>query len=480
MIKHKIFDSIEAFKRFSKKTKNTIRYGNLDKHINPMFGNADKLKAYNRSRVTGPEPCVCHAPSRSLYFDLHGNATACCFNRVHILGKYPENSIDEIINSEKRKTLQAELCRQNFMYGCQHCHKLIEAGNFDGVEARLYDPLKDQGTNPSEIIFELDNTCNLECTMCHEGFSSSIAKSKGLDKIKTPYDKEFLKQLEKYIPNLKVAKFLGGEPFLINIYYEIWDLIIKINPKCKINLQTNGTVYNKKVESYLKKGNFYIGVSIDSLQKDTFESIRKNANLDLVLENLDKIIDISKKKNNYVNLSVCPMQQNWKELPDLVNFCNNKKIFIYFNTVYTEGFAISQMSEEELLKIKTHLNTSKISGRGIIAKRNIRFFNNLKTQIESWYIEKYNEGLYFKKRHLYSSDKVKEVIIKLTKSNKHTQEIIHKVFNFENRDFLISDEALKNIESLNSEEIITIANTETVDQIRQRIFQFIEIGRFGE
>ncbi len=460
--------------------KNKIRYGNLDKHINPMFGNAEKLKAYNKSRATGSEPCVCHAPSRSLYFDMHGNATACCFNRVHILGKYPENSIDEIINGDKRKHLQDELCRQNFMYGCQHCHKLIEAGNFDGVEARLYDSLKDQGTNPSEIIFELDNTCNLECAMCHEGFSSSIAKSKGLDKIKTPYDKKFLKQLEKYIPNLKVAKFLGGEPFLISIYYEIWDMILKINPKCKINLQTNGTVYNEKVESYLKKGNFYIGVSIDSLQKETFAIIRKNANLDLVLENLDRIISLSRPKNNYVNLSVCPMQQNWKELPDLVNFCNNKKIFIYFNTVYTDGFAISQMSEDELHEIKDYFNKACIKGKGIIAKRNIRFFMNLKDQIETWYLEKYNEGLYYKKRHTYCTNKIKEDLLKLINEDTQTKKAIEGVFNFKNIDFMVSDEALKNIESLNGEEIISIANTETVDQIRERIYQFIEIGKFGE
>jgi molybdenum cofactor biosynthesis enzyme MoaA len=411
---------------------------------------------------------------------MHGNATACCFNRVHILGKYPENSISEIINGEKRQNLQSELCRQNFMYGCQHCHKLIESGNFEGVEARLYDGLKHQEKQPSEIIFELDNTCNLECAMCHEGFSSSIAKAKGISTKSTPYDEVFIKQLEPYIKNLKVAKFLGGEPFLINIYYKIWDLIIEINPKCKINLQTNGTVYNDKVESYLKKGNFYIGVSIDSLQKETFESIRKNANLDLVLQNLDKIIDISKKKNNYVNLSVCPMQQNWKELPDLVNFCNNKKIFIYFNTVYTDGFAISQMDEEELIKIKTHLNTAKISGRGIIAKRNIRFFNNLKTQIESWYLDKYNEGLYFKKRHHYSTDKLKEELSKLIEEDIHTQKSIEEVFNFKNIDFMVSDQGLKNIKSLKTEEVIAIAKAETVNQIRERIYQFIEIGKFGE
>ncbi|MBN2776080.1 MAG: radical SAM protein [Bacteroidales bacterium] len=480
MITKKIYDSQTALKRYIKKLKNKSKYGDISNHINPAFGNKEKIIEYNKSRTTGPEPCVCHAPSRSLYFDIHGKATACCFNRVHVLGKYPENSIEEIVNGEKRSNLQKELCRQNFMYGCQHCHKLIEAGNFEGVEARLYDPLKDQGSLPSEIIFELDNTCNLECVMCHEEFSSSIAKAKGLKNIEHPYDKEFLKQLEKYIPTLKVAKFLGGEPFLISIYYEIWDLIIELNPKCKINLQTNGTVFNEKVQSYLDKGNFYIGVSIDSLKADTFESIRKNAKLDKVLKNLDNFIAISKEKNNYVNLSVCPMQQNWDEIPEIVEFCNKKKIFIYFNTVYTEGFAISQMKESELLEVLNYYNKIELKSRGIIAKRNIRFFKNLKTQIESWYLEKYNEGLYFKKRHQYSTDKLKKELSKLIKEDIHIQRSIEEVFNFENIDFMVSDQGIENIKALKSEEVISIANTETANEIRERIYQFVEIGKFGE
>ncbi len=480
MITHKIYDTHTALKRYLKKIKNKSKYGNISNHINPAFGNKEKIIEYNKSRTTGPEPCVCHAPSRSLYFDIHGKATACCFNRVHVLGKYPENSIYEIVNGEKRSNLQKELCRQNFMYGCQHCHKLIEAGNFEGVEARLYDSLKDQNSTPSEIVFELDNTCNLECVMCHEEFSSSIAKAKGIKNIEHPYDKEFLKQLEAYIPTLKVAKFLGGEPFLINIYYEIWDLIIKLNPKCKINLQTNGTVFNDKVKSYLDKGNLYIGVSIDSLKAETFESIRINAKLENVLINLDKFIKLSKKKNNYVNLSVCPMQQNWDEIPDIVEFCNKKRIFIYFNTVYTEGFAISDLPENTLKEILDKYSSVTFKKSGIIAKRNIRFFENLKSQIESWYIEKYNYSLQYKKRHKFNSTQLKDRLLKLTAENKTTQDKLEQAFNFNEKEFMLSDDNISTLEKLQADNIIEVAKTENIEQIRARIFQFIEIGKIGE
>jgi len=56
--------------------------------------------------------------------------------------------------------------------------------------------------------------------MCH---GSIIEHSQNRDKLPLSplaYDDAFVKQL-KIIPYLKEAKFYGGEPFLIPIYYDI-------------------------------------------------------------------------------------------------------------------------------------------------------------------------------------------------------------------------------------------------------------------
>ncbi len=480
MIKYKLQNIISFLAGYLKKIGNKLRYSNLKDYINPAFGNSDKLIEYNQTRATGPEPCVCHAPLRSLYFDIHGKATACCFNRAHILGTYPNNTISEIVNGDKRGMLQTELCRQNFMYGCQHCHKLIEAGNFDGVEARLYDNLKDRGNIPTEIVFELDNTCNLECVMCHGEFSSSIAKTQGLSKIKHPYDENFLIQLSKFIPGLKVAKFLGGEPFLISIYYEVWDLIIKLNPKCKINLQTNGTVFNEKVKSYLERGNFYIGISVDSLVKETFESIRKNADFATVMENVDKFIAISRRKNNYVNISVCPMQQNWTEIPNLVEFCNSKNVFIYFNTVYTRGFAISELGETKLLEILNFYKSQDITAVGVIAKRNKRFFENLISNIESWYNIKEMESRPMRKRHLWNANMLKTAIVGKYAEDEKYRDFLNRVFDRVDKQFYFSDADIESLKKLDSQDVLQALNSENEEKIFSRIQNFIATGRFGE
>lgn len=479
-MRKRISDILSYSKIRIKKFSNSIKYSPVEKFIHNDFGNKQKLVEYNKSRTTGPEPCICHAPLRSLYFDIHGNATACCFNRAHILGKYPQQSISEIIHGEKRSFLQKELSRPNFMYGCQHCHKLIEAGNFEGTEARLYDNLKDQGVIPSEIVFELDNTCNLACKMCHEGFSSTIAREKGVEKIVPPYDDEFLNQLREFIPTLKVAKFLGGEPFLINIYYKIWDLILELNPKCKIHLQTNGTVFNDKIKSYLERGNFYIGVSVDSLQKEVFESIRCHAEYETVMANIMKFAAIAKRKHTYVNISVCPMVQNGKEIPEMVDLCNRNGLFIYFNTVYTEGFALSGADEDTLLSLQKFYRDYRFQRKGIIAKRNIKFFDNLTSNLEAWYNVKEQASRYTRRRHEWTSVMFKDFLVSKTESDTVVIEKIEQVFADFNHKFMLSDQDLENLNNIKPQELSFAALNESVEQLRARIVRFGEIGQFGE
>lgn len=462
-----------------KKISNSIRYYPISKHINNNFGNKENLIKYNHNRSTGPEPCICHAPSRSLYLDSRGNATACCFNRVHILGKYPEQSLKEIVNSEKRKFLQTELCRQNFMYGCQHCHKLIEAQNFEGVEARLYDNLKSQKGIPSEIIFELDNTCNLACAMCNEAFSSTIAKNKGLETKAPPYDGEFLNQLQEFIPYLKTAKFLGGEPFLINIYYKIWDMILEINPKCKIHLQTNGTIFNDKIKSYLEKVNFHIGVSIDSIEKENYEKIRRNANFEKVMENLFKFAEISKRKNNFLNISVCPMLQNWKEIPNIVKFCNENSFFIYFNTVYTPGFSLKDADEDLLLEVINYYKSVDIKSIGIIGKRSSNFFYDLISQIEAWYNQKAEANKKFKKIHKWTSKMLMDFMLNKVEAEAELSKIINEVFIDFNQEFSFSDLDLENLNNLKIENLISALRNEPIVELQEKIKRFIKLGTFG-
>jgi MoaA/NifB/PqqE/SkfB family radical SAM enzyme len=436
----------------------------------------NNLKQYQYSRHTGPEADICHAPTRSIYFGFNGKTVPCCFNREYIYGTYPYQSVDEIISSKLRIKLQEHLSQQDFSNGCNHCQHLISSGNLQGVEARLYDGLRSNKSGyPSEMIFELDNTCNLECIMCEGHFSTSILKNReGKKYIPGPYDSAFVKQLTPYLKKLEVAKFLGGEPFLINIHYDIWEAILRENPKCVINLQTNGTVFNTKIAKLLERGRFQIGISIDSLQKERFESIRQNAVFEDVMQNLDKFIKYSKSKGSFINLSVCPMKQNWDEIPELVNFCNNKEIYIYFNTVYTKGFDLRELPASTLSQILECYQNAQINGKSYIARRNNSFLKSLTHQIIDWYQTKQHTETYNKKRHLHS----KEEFITLFKNKLP----MHDTFSIEKLNsytkdlpeiILLSDAQIDAINAMSNHEFTYGIQTETEEKINARLNNFI-------
>lgn len=294
------------------------------------------LKDYNRHRPNGPQDLICQAPFKSIYFGHRGKAVACCWNRTYILGRYPERSIKEIWSGEEAENLRKYIRQNDLERGCQKCKAHILAGSYDVAKSKQYDELQlnDNGY-PSVMEFELSNTCNLECGMCNGDYSSLIRKNRECrPPLQEPYDSEFVRQLEEFIPHLQEVKFYGGEPFLIEIYYKIWEKIIKINPSIRISVQTNGTILNNRVKRILEQSEFHINVSIDSLEKDNYERIRKNATFERTMEHIHWFREYCRERDTFFGISACAMQQNIHELGQFVRFCNDLDVPVYFHTVY--------------------------------------------------------------------------------------------------------------------------------------------------
>lgn len=57
------------------------------------------------------------------------------------------------------------------------------------------------------------------------------------------------------------------------------------------------------------------------------------AQMERALENVDAIIEISRRKNKPLVIAVCPMASNWREIPNLVNFANAHGAGVVFNMV---------------------------------------------------------------------------------------------------------------------------------------------------
>ena len=364
---------------FFGKAKDNTHYKPLDKKI---------VTAYNKTRENKNHKTVCYAPEKMMYFGHKGFVYACTANRSYVLGRFPAQSIQEMWFGEKAAKLRKYIRHNDLTLGCANCETQFCNQNFHIVKARQYDtqPLN-KSKYPSVLSFELSNTCNLECVMCSGTYSSSIRKNREkLPPLPTPYDANFVAQLEAFIPHLSETKFYGGEPFLVDIYYDIWEKIVRINPNVIIQIQTNATILNQRVKNLLENGTFNINISLDSLHKPTYESIRKNAKLDKVLENIAYFNEYCKKQNTFIGISVCPMRQNWCEMPDFIDFCNELEVPVYFHTVWNPlhcslwNLPAAELIEiEKFLKQKNHFST-----KTSLEQDNQKSCNDLLRQVTQW------------------------------------------------------------------------------------------------
>lgn len=349
------------------------------------------LREYNSSRPLGPRKTFCYAPKKSLYFTPDGKVYSCCYNRDFVLGSYPEQSIGEIWKGNNITQLRDALKSNNLSLGCYSCQTQLEEGTFDSVLAKYFDVLPKR-KYPTLMEFELSNVCNLACVMCDGRYSSVIRREREkLPPIKNPYIDNFIVELEEYIPHLRKAKFQGGEPFLIDVYYKIWEKIIELNPKCVISVQTNGSVLNEKIKSLLLKGRFHMTVSLDAVSKEIFDVIRLHGNFQKTMDNIDYFRAYCKKNNTYFGVATCPMQQNWHEIPEIIKLCNDLDAEINFNRVWDPPeCALWNCSSEKLTEIYNFYSDYDFLASSDREYHNKKQFEELKEQVKIWSVKQKN------------------------------------------------------------------------------------------
>ena len=343
---------------------------------------------YNAARGKPNSTHICHAPFSNMYFNVHGDCAPCWLTFLEP-DNYPAKSIRDIWFGEKYQTLRNHLLKYDLTHKCNVCLKNLQGGNHTSVLARAYD-VNPVGEYPSMMELELSNTCNLECVMCIGELSSSIRKNRErLPAMKNAYDDNFVEQLEEFIPHLKELRFNGGEPFLINAVFKIFEKVEKLNPKLKIVIATNGTIMNYKVKEWLSKLNIHINFSLDSLTPDIYETIRVNAKFDRVMEHFLFYRQYTKENNRTMCLMVNPMRNNWHEMPEFIRFVNKHNINIWFNTIHRPAeWAIWSLPHSDLLNIYNTLHAvsfSKEETGNSLAGYNAGIYNNLvNVQIRNW------------------------------------------------------------------------------------------------
>lgn len=345
-------------------------------------------KQYNAFRPDGAKPIFCYLPYNSLTFSFGGKVHVCSYNRDIELGQYPKDTIDQIWNGAEAKKLRAHMSNNDLSYGCGHCKFFFDKKKFSNLRPLVFDKYYENtaATFPQVLEFELSNECNLECQMCHGEVSSMIRKNRDkLPPLPMVYDDAFVDQLTQYIPHLKEAKFYGGEPFLIPIYYKIWDKVRELNPGLDLFVITNGTHWNNKIEKLINELNFDVAISIDAFDKEKLERIRKNVVYEKLLENIRRFSEICNRKGKHLSLSFTVQKDNWEQLPLVIKFCNEVNAFIYVSYLERPSrFSIADLSRAELQKIRDYMEPISLPRLTSKERHNNKCFEDFKTYLGTY------------------------------------------------------------------------------------------------
>jgi len=295
--------------------------------------------AYDAQRDFGSKPfrSGCYAPFVSLYFNSLGEVLACCKNTTYVLGNVAEQRLKEIWSGRKITGLRTALSDYRFDLGCEFCEWQIAGGAYEDSFATGFEQFPVESADPEwpqVIEFSGSNNCNFECVMCSGEFSSLIrSRREGLPPLAKVYSDQFFEDLRSFLPHLRSAKFLGGEPFLAPECFRIWDMILEDGLTIPCHVTTNASQYNAKVERILEALPISLSISVDGATKQTVEKIRVNCNYDEYFRNIQRFREYTKRRGTYMGISHCLMRENWHEFGDVLLLGESLGCNVFVNTV---------------------------------------------------------------------------------------------------------------------------------------------------
>jgi MoaA/NifB/PqqE/SkfB family radical SAM enzyme len=272
------------------------------------------------SAVTRPLEAACYAAHSALYLRPDGIVHACCAT-AYELGSVTgpdRRSLREIWEGAELAALRERLEEGRFDYGCQECAQAIDAGGRGASLAANFDRWAPGSPHPGPRLLDLalSNRCNLECVMCNGELSSTIrSKREGRPPLPSAYDDAFFEELFALLPDVERLQFKGGEPFLAPENRRIWDELIDRGLRPEVVVTTNGTIWNERVERYVRELRMELNISIDAITPGVLEAIRVGTDATQLWANVDRLQALSEEVGQRLTLSFCLMPDNWRELP---------------------------------------------------------------------------------------------------------------------------------------------------------------------
>lgn len=262
----------------------------------------------------------------------NGDVTMCCNNNT-VLGNVNDASIADIWNGEKFTRIRKRMVQEGAHAFCPHTCPVLQGGkkyeNLDWYEELDADgPIRENAekneqeysehkttleSKPRWVRFTYSYACNLDCYHCYQ-------REDATQRLKL--SREFMDQLPEYVETAQIVYPFGGEPFFFSPVVDFLENH-NTNTETRFLLITNATLLTDRVFETLERLPIStMAASLDAANAQSFDTLRvrgRNASWDQVIENLERLRDLKKRKDFEFTISMTLNSVNALEIEDFVD-----------------------------------------------------------------------------------------------------------------------------------------------------------------
>lgn len=354
----------------------------------------------------------CPMPFCHVNVKQEGKVSA-CWRYPDRIGDYTSESIIEIWNGDKLKTLRKQLLNGERPEGCRSCWDMEDSGvkstrqqttedykkiiDFETVKEVIADDYSMPLGNLKSVEVRFDNICNLMCRHCSPDYSSvwevAVKRDDALNQKMIQLgtfrkQEEHVKLNDRIIneigslsDNLVEVMLAGGEPLYHNKHYKFIESLLPNANKIMLSYNSNLTTLEYKGKNILDLWKNFrrvlLRVSIDG-DRDCYQYVRVHNDLDKVERNIAQVIELPNAK---VNATCTTSLLNITRLTSIVEYFLSLGAYFHTSIVQYPRALNPKLLPQELKDKVTAEWTAWIKDIDNNIAKNVKYTNNIDLEL---------------------------------------------------------------------------------------------------
>ena len=208
-----------------------------------------------------------------------------------------------------------------------------------------------------QLHLVLSLKCNQRCRMCYQtDYSRELDPSVVYHKLLPVY------------PHLEEIILQGGEPTVIPQTREFAEFVLRINPRVRFSVMTNGILFDEEWTGFFIRHGKLVNFSLNAASSGIYEAVSRTGNWPRIVENLNRLVLERHKAGAGVEIaaSFVILQENIQEIGAFIEFGRGLGVdrvrFFYDPGLLPKDPEAVKKALEEASVLKKQAQTFRVDG----------------------------------------------------------------------------------------------------------------------